>query len=101
MTKEKEIKNQEAAEFKLLNDRAELNNARKEAIKAEREKARFIAYTTQSALTIAALGLLSAAVLWAGTVGMVHPYICAPVALTSLCAAFLRFGVWFGRVAKK
>ena len=32
---------------------------------------------------------------------LVHPYICVPVSLSSLCAAFLRFGVWFGMVVKK
>ena len=101
MTKENEINAQEAAEFKLLNDRAELNAARKEAIKAEREKARLIAYTTKSVLTITALGVLSVAVACAGVAGMIHPYICIPVTLSSLCAAFLNFGVWFGRVTKK
>lgn len=101
MSKEKGINNQEAAEFKLLNDRAAENNARKETIKAEKAKARFIAYTIKTVATVAALGLLSAAVAWAGTAGMIHPYICIPVALSSVCAAFLRFGVWFGRVTKK
>lgn len=101
MSKEKEINAQEAAEFKLLNDRAAENNARKEAIKAEREKSRLIAYTTKSVLTIAALGVLSGAVAWSGAARLIHPYICVPVALSSLCAAFLRFGVWFGRVVQK
>lgn len=101
MSKEKEINNQEAAEFKLLNDRAAENNARKETIKAERAKARFIAYTIKTVVTIATFGVLSAAVTWAGTVGMIHPYICVPVSLASLCAACLLFGVWFGRVYKK
>lgn len=101
MSKEKEINNQEAAEFKLLNDRAAENNARKETIKAERAKARFIAYTIKTVVTIATFGVLSAAVALAGTAGMVHPYICIPVALSSLCAAVLRFGVWLGRVAER
>ncbi len=100
MTKENEINSHEAEEFKLLNDRAELNAARKEAIKAEREKARLIAYTTKSVLTITALGVLSVAVACAGVAGMIHPYIVIPVTLSSLCAAFLKFGVWFGRVVK-
>ena len=105
MKKEYEItekpESREAAEFAQLNELAMHNAARKETIKAEKAKARFIAYTIKSILTAAALLLLSAAVLWAGTEELVHHYICVPVSLTSLCVAFLRFGVWFGRVTKK
>lgn len=101
MSEEKKIIiDKEADEFNLLNYHVDLRNARKEAIKAEREKARLIAYTTKSVLTITGLGVLSVAVACAGVAGMIHPYICVPVTMSSLCAAFMKFGVWFGRVCK-
>lgn len=102
MSEEKKIIiDKEAEEFKLLNDHVDPRNALKEAMKAEREKARLIAYTTKSVITITALGVLSVAVACAGVAGMIHPYIVIPVTLSSLCAAFMKFGVWFGRVARK
>lgn len=97
MSKEKEINNQEAAEFKLLNEKV----AQRETINAKKANARFIAYTVKSVLTVAAFCVISQAVSWAGKAGMIHPDIATPVYMTSLCAACLRFGVWFGRVVQK
>ena len=40
------------------------------------------------------------AVIWLGTAGMIHPVVWVPIALSSLCAACLRFGAWVGGVSK-
>ena len=75
--------------------------ARKAFIKSEKAKARRRAYTVKSIATVTVFGALSGAVALAGTAGMVHPAIWIPAALFCLCAACVRFGAWFGRVAKK
>mgnify|MGYP003304755365 CR=1 FL=1 len=112
---------QEAAEFERLNARANENHektvaadnraaeiirqaeeyAKRESIKAEKAKARRKAYTFKSFVSVVAFLALSAAAAWAGQAEMVHRYIWIPAALVCLCAASLRLGAWFGRMAKK
>ena len=125
MEKEMEIidqtENQETAEIEMLNARSKAHYdkmmqehaeqisrqaeaeeyARKEAAKAEKAKARRKAYTMKSIFSVSALLVLSGAVAWAGQAEMIHPNIWMPTALICLCVACGRFGVWFGRVAKK
>lgn len=125
MKKEMEIidqtEAQEAAEFERLNARANENHEntvaaenqaakiirqaeeydKRESIKAEKAKARRKAYTVKSFVSVIALLALSAAVAWAGQTEMMHPTIWIPAALVCLCAASLRLGAWFGRMAKK
>lgn len=124
MEKEMEIidqtETQEAAEFEMLNARANENHentvaaenraaqiirqaeeyAKRESIKAEKAKARRKAYTVKSIFSVSAFAVLSAAFLAAGTEEMIHPTIWIPAAIACLCAACVRFGVWFGRMAK-
>ena len=114
------IETQEEAEFEALNARAQENGvkeqvlrnqakriirdaeeyAQKEHAKAEKAKARRRAYSIKSWASIVAFGALAGAVTLAGMAGMIHPYISYPVAMFCVCAACLRFGVWFGRVTK-
>lgn len=111
---------QEAADFELLNTRtnARMENEaekaeqeeriyrkkaeeeRKAFMKAEKEKQRRKAYGNKSAATVAALLMLSGAVTVAGMAEMIHPTLWVATSLICLCAACVRFGVWFGRVAK-
>lgn len=111
---------QEAADFELLNARtnARMENKaekaeqeeriyrqkaeeeRKAFMKAEKEKQRRKAYGNKSAATVAALLMLSGAVTVAGMAEMIHPTLWVATSLICLCAACVRFGVWFGRVAK-
>lgn len=69
--------------------------------KAERAEARRKAYNLNTIKHILIDGGIIGAVAWAGTAGMIHPAICITVGLICLCAGCLRFGAWFGRVAKK
>lgn len=115
------IANQEAAEFEALNARAQKNHAhaidaqnqaesiirqaeeeaKKAFIKAEKAEARRKAYAVKSVVSIAALGVLSGALVWAGSSEMIHPTIWIPAAIVCLCSACVRLGMWFGRVARK
>lgn len=83
---------------------AEAEKAKQEAERkhqrAEVEKAKRKAYTMNSAKAVLFRLAVCAALVWAGTAGLVHPVIYIPVALVSLCAACLRLGALFGRVAK-
>lgn len=112
---------QEAAEIEMLNARTEdrrkaekaaqesaariirqaEEEAQKKAIAAEKAKAQRKAYTVRSIASVVIFAVLSGGVALAGTAGMIHPYICIPAAIFCLCAACVRFGAWFGRVAKK
>lgn len=110
------LEKQEAEELKLLNTQTDerlayqehqeeitrkINEERRAAfIEAEKEKKIRMAYANKSAASVAALLVLSGAVCAAGMADMMHPYIWVSTALVSLCAACVRFGVWFGRVAK-
>ena len=125
MEKEMEIidqtENQEEAEFEMLNARANEHHektvaaenraaqiirqaeeeANKKAIAYEKAKARRKAYTVKSVASVVAFAVFSAGFLAAGTAEMIHPTIWIPAAVACLCAACVRFGVWYGRVAKK
>lgn len=119
--KKEEINNQkEVAELERLNarteERIEANNAaqdqaeriireaeeeaRKKTLKEEKEKARRKAYANKSFASVGALLVLSGAVLGAGIAEMIHPTIWVATSLICLCAACVRFGVWFGRSTK-
>lgn len=69
--------------------------------KAEKMAEQRRAYNLNTVKHILIHGGIIGAVAWAGTAGMIHPYICIPVSLFSLCAACVRLGAWFGRAAKK
>lgn len=73
---------------------------RKAFAKAEKAKERRKAYSKKSAASVAALLALSGAVCAAGMAEMIHPAIWVATSITCLCAACVRFGVWYGRVAK-
>ena len=100
---------QEALEFARMNARTEKH--RKEAEKdqkkadnsqrkAEKEKAERKAYTLKTIRDVLACCGICVAVAWAGNTGLIHPTVFIPVSVFCLCAACVRFGVWFGRVAK-
>lgn len=100
----------ETIEFARLNAQTKKRFAHAESMKhkadqtrrkAEKAEARRKAYNLNTAKHILIHGCTIGAVAWAGTAGMIHPAICIPVGLFCLCAACLRFGAWFGRVAKK
>ena len=73
---------------------------RKAFAKAEKEKQRRKAYSNKSAVSVLALLMLSGAVTVAGMAEMIHPTIWVATSVICLCAACIRFGAWFGRVAK-
>lgn len=111
---------QEVAEMELLNTRTnerianeteKLEQEKRKArqaeeeernacAKAEKAKERRKAYSKKTAASVAALVALSGAVCAAGMAEMIHPAIWITTSITCLCAACVRFGVWFGRVAK-
>lgn len=68
--------------------------------KAEKAEARRKVYTVRTAGFVLSRMAICAAITWAGTAGMIHPFIYIPVALFCLCAACLRLGTLFGRAAK-
>lgn len=101
---------QDALEFARLN--ARVAKHRKEAEKAQRKaacknskaakaKAQRKAYTWKTAGYILANCTICGAVTWAGIAGLIHPIISAPVSVFCLCVACVRFGAWYGKVAKK
>ena len=100
---------QDALECARLNAQTKKRIAKAEAQQYEafmqhrkkaQAKARRKAYSNKSAASVAALLMLSGAVALAGMAGMIHPAIWVSTHLVCLCAACLRFGTWFGRVAK-
>ena len=106
MAKEKKT-NSEMTEFEQLNTRTNERNARRVKeeehmafVKVKKAKDRRKAYSNKSAGSIAALLMLSGAVTVAGMAEMIHPTIWVTTSIISLCAACVRFGVWFGRVAR-
>lgn len=90
----------EKAEQEERNARLMAEQERKAFAKAEKEKQRRKAYSNKSAGSIAALLMLSGAVAVAGMAEMIHPTLWVATSIICLCAACVRFGVWFGRVAK-
>ena len=100
---------QDALEFARLNARinkhiskAEVENreADRQHRKSEKMAARRKAYTSKTCGYILSNCAVCGAVAWAGIAGMIHPVISIPVSIFCLCAACVRFGAWFGRVAK-
>jgi hypothetical protein len=101
---------QDALEFARLNARTNKRISHAEAVnreadrqcrKAEKMAAQRKAYTLKTFGYILTNCAVCGAVTWAGIVGMIHPIISIPVGIFSLCVACVRFGAWFGRVAKK
>lgn len=82
-----------------INRQAE-EEARKKFLKEEKLKAKRKAYANKSFASVIALLLLCGAVLWAGMAEMIHPTLWVAASLICLCAACVRFGVWYGRVTK-
>ena len=82
-----------------INRQAE-EEAKKKTLKEEKLKAQRKAYANKSFASVFALTLLSGAVLWAGMAQMIHPTLWVGASLICLCAACVRFGVWYGRVTK-
>jgi hypothetical protein len=100
---------QDALEFARLNakldkQRMENEKAQKKAAckqsKAAKAKAQRKAYTLKTFGYILANCAVCGAVVWAGIAGLIHPIISIPVSVLCLCVACVRFGAWFGRVAK-
>jgi hypothetical protein len=100
---------QDALEFARINARtnkriaqAEADNreADRQSRKAEKMAARRKAYTLKTFGYIFTNFAVCGAVAWAGTAGMIHPVISFPVSIFCLCVACVRFGAWFGKVAK-
>ena len=101
---------QEAVEMARLHSAIKRNRAKHEAERREAERnrrrvekaeARRKAYNLNTVFYILIRCVICAAVVWAGMAGLVHPVIFIPVAVFCLCAACLRFGVWFGKVGCK
>lgn len=80
---------------------AERRKANRNRRKAELAKARRTAYTVDSILFILLRMITVVAIGWAGTVGMIHPVICVPVAMFCICTSCVRLGTWIGRGEKK
>ena len=97
---EKRIARQKAEEECIARQKEE-EKERMASIKAEKAKERRKAYTVKSFVSVAALAVLSGAVCAGGMAEMIHPTIWIPTSAACLCAACVRFGVWFGRVARK
>ena len=100
---------QDALEFARMN--AKLDKQRNETEKAQKKvarknskaakaKAKRKAYTMKTIGYILANCATCGAVAWAGMAGMIHPIIAIPVSIFCLCVACVRFGAWFGKVAK-
>lgn len=101
---------QDAIECARLNALIKKRIAQKEAAKRKKEQAlrniakaeaKRKAYNLKTIKTVLLHGGICGAVIWLGTAGMVHPAIWIPAAIIHLCAACVRCGIWFGRVAKK
>jgi hypothetical protein len=100
---------QDAVEFARLYTRTKKHIANAEAVrreadrrhrKSEKMAARRKAYTLNTFGYVLTNCAVCGAVTWAGMAGMIHPIISFPVGIFCLCAACVRFGAWFGRVAK-
>lgn len=100
---------QDALEFARLNARTnkriskaeeENREANRQCRNAEKMAARRKAYTLKTIGYILTNCAVCGAVAWAGMAGMIHPIISIPVSIFCLCVACVRFGAWFGKVAK-
>ena len=101
---------QDALEFARMNARtnkriakaeAENREAERQNRKAEKVAAWRKAYTLKTVGYILTDCAVCGAVAWAGMAGMIHPIISIPVSIFCLCIACVRFGSWFGRLARK
>lgn len=101
---------QDALEFSRLNARinkriakaeADICEADRQYRKSEKMAARRKAYNIKTIGYILSNCAVCGAVTWAGMSGLIHPIISIPVGIFCLCVACVRFGAWFGRVAKK
>lgn len=100
----------ETIEFAWLNALTKDRIAKAEANKrveqrkakaARKENNRRKAYKLNTVKHILVHSGIIGGVVLAGTTGMIHPFICTPVALFSLCSICLRVGAWFGREGSK
>ncbi len=80
---------------------AEQREAERSRRRAEKAEAKRMAYNIATAKYIAIRCAIIGAVTWAWTAGMIHPFICIPVALFCLCTSCLRLGEWFGKKVSK
>lgn len=101
---------QEALEFARMNARTEKHrkeaeNDHKKATrsqsKAEKVKAERKAYTLRTVRDVLISCAICGGAAWAGKAGLIHPTIFIPVSIFCLCAACVRFGVWYGKAVKK
>lgn len=96
----------EVLECARLNSRtenrvAEATKAQKEnhrnQRKAEKEQARFRAYTMKTLKDVLICGGIIGIAACGGCSGMIHPAIAIPVLLVCLCTASVKAGMWFGK----
>lgn len=97
---------QDALECDRLNNRTEkrIAEAEKEQKenqriqrKAEKEQARFRAFTMKTLKDVLICGGIIGLAVYGRYSGMIHPAIAIPVILICLCTASVKVGVWFGR----
>ncbi len=69
--------------------------------KAKEEKALFKREMERNANRILFDAVVGGAVALAGTSGLIHPALWVSVSVIALCAACVRLGMWFGKVASK
>lgn len=68
---------------------------------AEREEARFNAYTLHMIKYILVRTGVVLAAMWGGMDGIIHPAIWLFITLYCLCAVCVKLGAWFGRAVKR
>ena len=77
-------------------EKAQMENQRIQS-KAEKEQARFRAFTMKTLKAVLIRSGIIGLVAWGAKNGMIHPAIAVPVMLFCLCTASVKAGVWFGR----
>lgn len=65
--------------------------------KAEKELARFRAYTMKTLKDVLLCGGIIGLAVFGKSCGMIHPAIAIPVVLICLCTASVKAGMWFGK----
>lgn len=68
---------------------------------AEREEAKFNAYTLHTIKYIFVRTGVVLAAMWGGMDGIIHPAIWLFITLYCLCAVCVKLGAWFGRAVKQ
>lgn len=100
---------QEVLEFARLNTHvkkrvavaeAQKRNAERTHRRAEKAVARRREYTIRTFCFVLSRIAAAVAVTWAAWTGLVHPIISIPFATICASLAFLRLGMWFGKVGK-